>query len=401
MDATTDQVLQNIFRWHQPVLRQRKLPLKHLKALDAIVSCRTAERGTSLFRCEAQGTTVALHHACKHRSCWQCAQREKSVWVDTQQQRLINCAHFHVVFTLPQEYRVLWQYNTAWFTRTFFSVANATLMQLMKDPKHQGVTPGVLMALHTWGRQLSLHPHIHCVVTAGGETRAGKWKNSGDYLLPIAALTKLYRGKWQSLIREAFENGELLLPPDQNEHSFRRLHRSLYKKPWNVRIEPKYAHGRGVMLYLSRYLRGGPIHPRQIERCDADAISFRYKDHRTQKTKLLTLKPSEFIRRLLTHVPETGQHVVRHYGLYGGAARRRRDRCRAQLGYKPEQKPDARPREPLRCRCGAALRHLRIIQQRQWRKGNSLKARVLECWVQQGVEPVTAKAEKTSLQMRL
>jgi len=400
MDASTSQLLQNIFRFHEPSLRKRRLPLKHLKALDAIVSCRTADRGTSLFICDAEKATVALHHACKHRSCWQCAQREKVNWVNAQQERLIDCAHFHVVFTLPQEYRVLWQYNTAWFTRTFFAVVNETLRQLMKDPKHHGVTPGVLMALHTWGRQLSLHPHLHCVVTAGGEDSGGQWKDTGDYLLPIAMVKAVYRGKWQAAIRDAFDNGELLLPPDHDEGMFRSVHRALYRKAWSVRIEPKYAHGRGVMLYLSRYLRGGPIDPRQIERCDAERISFRYKDHRDSRTKLLTLKPAEFIRRLMMHVPEAGQHVVRHYGLYAGAARRRRERCRAQRGGRAEIVRETRSTTAPTCRCGAQLRYLRTVE-RRWRKGNSLRERLDDSFVQQTVEPVTAKAEKPSLRQRL
>ncbi len=400
MEASSSQLLQNIFRWYEPSLRARRMPLKHLKALDAIVSCRTADRGTSIFRCEAQGTTVVLHHACKHRSCWQCAQREKAVWVKTQQERLIDCAHFHVVFTLPQEYRVLWQYNTAWFTRTFFRVANETLMQLMKDPKHHAVTPGILMALHTWGRQLSLHPHIHCVVTAGGETTAKKWKDTGDYLLPIAVVKSLYRGKWQDAIRTAFDDGELVLPPDQTEAQFRSMHRSLYRKAWSVRIEPKYAHGRGVMLYLSRYLRGGPINPHQIERCDAERIGFRYKDHRDGRKKLLSLKPEEFLRRLMTHIPEPGQHVVRHYGLYGGAARERRNRCREQLGRTTEIAPEYRTLQPLKCRCGGILRHMRVIDP-TWRKGNSLKQLPRSKSVQQRVEPVSAKTKKISLRVRV
>ena len=400
MDASSSRLLQNIFCSHEPSLRARRLPLKHLKALDAIVSCRTPDRGTSLFSCEAEQKTVALHHACKHRSCWQCAQREKVAWVEAQQERLIDCAHFHVVFTLPQEYRVLWQYNTAWFTRTFFKVVNTTLRQLMMDQKHHGVTPGVLMALHTWGRQLSLHPHMHCVITAGGEDRAGQWKDTGDYLLPIAVVKALYRGKWQAAIKEAFDDGELALPPDHDARKFRAIHRALYRKPWAVRIEPKYAHGRGVMLYLSRYLRGGPIDPRQIEQCDSDRISFRYKDHRDGRTKLLRLKPAEFIRRLMMHVPETGQHVVRHYGLYAGAARRRRDRCHAHHGARPQVKRAVRSRACPTCRCGAPLTYLRTIEQPH-RKGNSLRKRLDDGFVQHNVEPVSTKAEKKSMRCRL
>jgi len=318
MDASSQKKLQNIFRWYEPVLRARKLPIKHLKALDAIVSCGKAERGSSLYRCDAEDKEFVVNHSCRHRSCWMCSQRSRAKWIDAQQERLLSCSHFHVVFTIPQTYRVLWQYNTAWFTDTFFRIVKQTLMQLMAQKKHHGVTPGILMTLHTWGRQLSLHPHLHCVVTAGGADPTGNWKDSGDFLLPIRVVKALYRGLFQSALKEAFENGEIVLPPDHERADFHRLYRRAYNQQWSVRIEPKYPHGYGVMKYLSRYLRGGPIHPNQIVHYDPNEIRFRYLDHRDKRHKILTLKPDEFIRRLLVHVPESGQHVVRHYGLYAG-----------------------------------------------------------------------------------
>jgi len=154
------------------------------------------------------------------------------------------------------------------------------------------------------------------------------------------------------------------------------------------------------MIYLSRYLRGGPINPNQIERCDAERISFRYKDHRDGRRKLLTLTPEEFLRRLLLHVPEAGQHVVRHYGLYAGAARTRRNRCRQALGLPEEQSvEDATDTAPT-CRCGRPLRLIGTYRPGR-RKGNSLEKRVAEGFVQQVDEPVTAEAEKTPPSLRL
>ena len=400
MDASSRRKLQNIFRWYEPVLRARKLPLKHLKALDAIVSCGTADRGSSLYRCDAEDKDFVVNHACRHRSCWMCSQRSRAKWIEAQQERLLNCSHFHVVFTVPQTYRVLWQYNTAWFTKTFFKIASQTLLRLMADRQHQGVTPGVLMTLHTWGRQLSLHPHLHCVVTAGGEDNEGKWKDSGDFLLPIRVVKALYRGLFQSALKEAFENGEIVLPPDHHPADFRRLYRRAYRLQWSVRIEPRYLHGYGVMRYLSRYLRGGPIHPKQIVHCDANQICFRYKDHRDKRHKVLTLKPDEFIRRLLIHVPENGQHVVRHYGLYAGAARRRRNRCREQISGTVECCSAERPKRPITCRCGAPLRLIgRYAAPRL--KANSLERALATLPVQQIDEAVKAQAEKTSLVLRL
>ena len=410
MDASHDnKLIQNIFRAHAPRLRASRLPIKHRKAIDAITTCRTAERGTSVYRCEAEGSVKSVHHSCRHRSCWLCAQRRRHQWVEAQSERLLDCGHFHVVFTLPAEYRTLWRFNRRWFVEALFATASSTLLELMKDERHQGVTPGIVMALHTWGRQLALHPHVHCVVTGGGLDRGGRWKSSGEYLLPVAVVKALYRGRLQARVKDAFEAGELSLPPDWDEDRFRRCYRQAYRKPWAVRIEPRYVHGRGVLKYLARYLRGGPLSPRQIVRCDARRIGFRYKDHRDGRRKVLELRPEEFTRRLLEHVPEDGQHGVRHYGLYGSAAREKRNRCRESVGGLSEVRLGERPRPvgPI-CRCGAPLVLLLRVRGRRSRKANSngmgharARASSDERFVQQVDEPDTASAEKRSLRLRL
>ena len=184
MNTAADKIIQNIFTCYQSKITQVRRPLKHLKAIDASVSCQSASRGSSVYECENEGTYQTIHHSCRHRSCSVCSNRQKHEWVERQQTRLLDCAHFHCVFTLPHEYHALWQYNQKWFVSTFFNVVKSTLLDLMKDEKHQGVEPGVLMAMHTWGRQLTLHPHIHCVVTAGGLKANGQCKDSSDFLLP-------------------------------------------------------------------------------------------------------------------------------------------------------------------------------------------------------------------------
>lgn len=399
MSYSSEFVLQNIFNCYKKQLLNKPLALKHRKAVDAITQCRTAAMGISAYECSKKRNLTLIAHSCRHRSCSICAARRRQQWIEAQQSRLLNCPHFHCVFTLPAEYHVLWQYNQKWFTSTFFEVVRSTLMDLIKDDSGQGIAPGVLMAMHTWGRQLNLHPHIHCVVTAGGLKTNGQWHNTGKFLIPARQARALYRGRFQNRIKAAFESGELKLPPDQNTASFKRTQKITYAKNWCVKIEEQYAHGLGILKYLSRYLRGGPLNTRQIVRCDSAQISFRYKDHRDKRTKVLNLKPQEFIRRILLHVPETGQHTVRHYGLYAGASRKKRNSCRERLGGLLEslENTEMKVTTNLLCRCCNTRMHLIWSMHPKPSKANSYKVELLKGHVQQADEPDIVQAKKTSL----
>ena len=319
--------MQNLFRYEFNDLVTSTHPLKNIKAIEAIKGCRTAEMGVSYFTCRDRHEVYERAHSCRHRSCPLCSEQSKQKWIEAEKSRLFDCPHYHVVFTVPHEYRVLWHYNEAWFTRTLFKLSSDTLLTLLKNKKHGGLTPGILMSLHTWGRQLNWHAHTHCLVTAGGLDQGDHWKSLDEYLLPIRLVKRFYRSRFQSAVRDAFVSGELQLPPDQSERQFWQSYRQVYKKEWSVRIEERYDHGKGVMLYLSRYLRGGPLNPEQLQSCNAKRVSFKYKDHRENRIKTLELKRDEFTRRVLLHVPVTGMHTVRHYGLYASAAKPKRERC--------------------------------------------------------------------------
>ena len=332
------------------------------------MQCRTPALGYRTYRCPNGHEEKPLYHSCRHRSCPLCAQKARHDWVERQKQRLLACAHYHVIFTLPHEYLPLWQYNRAWFTQTFFRVCRDTLIALLGDERFLGALPGILMTLHTWGRQLNYHPHIHCLVTAGGITAAGVWKPSaGDFLLPVRVVKTLYRGKLQAAIKAALKDGTLVCPGKTCMGELLQTHRALFQKQWSVRIQEKYAHGRGVMLYLSRYLKGSPLHPQQIVYCDSKRVVFRYLDHRDHKVKPLSLPMPEFIRRLLWHVPVPGIHVVRHYGLYASQCREQRNACRAVLGGCLEAAFSSRQseKEPIEwyCRtCGEALSYVYTVK---------------------------------------
>ena len=367
--AATDgnRLIQNIFNSCFPSFDQSSLPLKDIKAARAIMECRTAALGYRTYRCPRAHEDKQIYHSCRHRSCPLCAEKARHDWVERQKQRLLNCAHYHVIFTLPHEYLPLWHYNRAWFIQTFFGVCRDVLITLLGDERYLGALPGILMTLHTWGRQLNFHPHIHCLVTAGGLAATGVWKRSeGEFLLPVRVVKSLFRGKLQAAIKAALQDGTLVSPAATTVQQLLQTHRALYQKPWSVRIQEQYAHGRGVMLYLSRYLKGGPFNPNQILYCDSKRMVFRYPDHRDRKIKALSLRMPEFIRRLLWHVPVPGLHVVRHYGLYASQCRAQRNICRAALGGELEEgmATEQGDKEPTiwYCRtCGEALRYLYTV----------------------------------------
>ena len=404
MENTDRFLLQNIIRCYKNQLLSKPLALKHIKAIEAIDGCRTGARGVSAYECDKHQHLSLIGHSCRHRSCSLCSLRSRTQWVNEQKKRLLNCPHFHCVFTMPEEYRVLWQYNQKWFTATFFEVVRSCLMDMIKDESKHALTPGILMAMHTWGRKMNLHPHIHCVVTGGGLDFAGKWKETGSYLLPGRQVRVLYRGRFQARIKDAFNADELKLPPDHDSKTFWNAYKAAYAKTWCVRVEEQYAHGRGVLLYLSRYLRGGPVHPSQLVRCDSERIGFRYKDHRDKKLKVLELQPKEFVRRLLLHVPEPGQHMVRHYGLYAGAAKRKRNKCREVLGGLLEcLKAEKETKEtPMECRCCGSTMRLKWALFPKRSKGNSYRVESSAEWyVQQGDEPVNGQGKKKITALRL
>ena len=292
---------------------------------------------------------------------------------------------------------MLWRYNQKWFTATFFDVVRSTLMDMMKNDTGHGVVPGILMSMHTWGRQLTLHLHIHCVVTGGGLDAENRWKDTGKFLLPGRQIKSLYRGRFQEKIKEAFEAHQLELPPDHNRRDFYALYKAANSKSWCVRIEKQYAHGTGVLVYLSRYLKGGPINPSQIVSCDDNKIGFRYKDHRDKRLKILKIKPKEFIRRLLMHVPEQGQHMVRHYGLYAGAAKVKRSICREQLGGLAEAVESRNEKEKVELKCRSCWMSLTwkwsVYPERK--KGNSYKVETLVRYIQK--RPVQRRLSKCSV----
>jgi hypothetical protein len=333
--------LQSIFRERfESFSRTRRLSQQHRKAAQAIIQCRSMALGGHVKKCPNGHVEGVWYNSCGHRSCPQCCHLSRERWLEKQKARLLGCDHFHVIFTIAHELEELWRLNTRVLIEVLFQSARDTLFELLADERHLGALVGVMMSLHTWGRTLSLHPHVHCLVTGGGLTPTGEWKAvRNGYLVPVAVTRSLFRGKFLDRVRKALERGQLVLPQEMSESKLKNLLNRLGRKKWNVCIRERYSYGGGVISYLARYVRGGPISNQKLLCVDEVGVTLRYRDHRDGKVKPMTLTAEQFIGRALWHVPEKGMQVIRHYGLYGRCGKKLRDKCRAQLGQAAEQTP--------------------------------------------------------------
>ena len=351
-------------------------------AFRAIRACRTAELGGHVARCENGHVVRAWYNACRHRSCPRCSFHRVQKWLERQVKTLLGCAHHHIIFTVPHELNALWLGNYVLLGELLFAAARDALFELAADPRHLGAKPGVIMSLHTWGQQLPLHPHVHCLVTAGGVDREWRWVPSRRRgLLPAEPLKQLFRGKFLYGLRGLATARRLRLPADWDVDKAKALCLALEHKRWNVHILDRYENPSGVLNYLGRYLHGGPIGESRLVSFDGETVTFRYRDYRDKgpegpRQKLMSLARDEFVRRFLQHVAPTGFHLVRSYGIYrrGGSTEEARRRVRTALPVGPElhaalcaraaaaidESLEVRPDDPRCPQCAAPV-HLQIV----------------------------------------
>jgi hypothetical protein len=335
MAVTLQQILQTSFTAYATTHR---VPQRVWRAARAVMSCRTATLGGHVRRCPQGHVTAIWDNSCRQRACPRCCSQRISQWLDGWQEQMLPTAHFHIIFTLPSELHERWQWNRARMAEVLFGRVRATLLTLLDDPKWLGATPGILAALHRWGRTLTRHPHVHCLVSGGGLTGDGQWQAvRTGYLLPVAVVRALFRGKVLGALEELWLTGQLTTPPHWDDAGVRRVLGTAARQQWNIRVAERYPHGRGVMKYLARYVRGGPIKAHRFVAFDGEQITFRYGNPRDldevgpPRPAALTLKVEECLRRWSEQVPLPGVHTVRAWGLYASTQRRRLAAGREQL----------------------------------------------------------------------
>ena len=355
MEAT----LRSIFRKEFAGYRQQHgLSMDQYKAAQAIMDCQSEALGHESWACLEDGHEEIEYHSCRHRSCPRCHQARTHDWLNQIKGRLLPCDHYHVVFTLPHELNPIWHFNRRWCSDHLFRTSAECLRELLRDERYLGAEVGLISSLHTWGRTLSFHPHMHVLVTGGGLADGDWCPVRGGYLVPVAVLKAKFRGKWLNWLNRAYASGDIQLPSDWRDSDWSKALRQVARKHWNVRIQERYTHGVGVAAYPSRYIRGGAIKDRRLISHERGRVSFQYRDHRDGREKSMVLRSNDFMSRVLWHVPVNGQHTIRYYGLYVPGAEVKRGLVREALGAAVEKKePRARQKERNCPQCGSALYH--------------------------------------------
>lgn len=284
------------------------------RVLSAITLCRTAALGGHVDVCRACGHEHPAYNSCRNRHCPKCQSLAQEKWICARAKRVLPAAHFHVVFTLPSELRALARFRPKLVYAALFTAASDTLLELGRS--RVGAELGVTMVLHTWTRDLRLHPHVHALVTAGGLANDGHWAPSNSkYLFPVDVMGALLRGKMMHALsrlhaRGHFEGFDGLRDPE----AFARLMARLAKIRWIVYAKRPFHHVDHVLRYLGRYTHRVGIANSRLVDVTGDAVTFRTKNGKT-----VTLAPVEFLRRFLLHVLPDAFKKIRHYGLYAGA----------------------------------------------------------------------------------
>jgi hypothetical protein len=255
-------------------------------------------------------------NSCRNRHCPGCNALKQHRWIEQREQRLLPTPHFHVVFTVPAQLRSVALHDRSAFFAILFEAASQTLLALAADPKRLGAQPAITAILHTWTRDLSFHPHVHCIVSGGGLTADGKWAAARrDHLFPVKVLSRLFRGKMLAALRNAAGTGKLHVgdtPADQVR--FAATCNAVQRKDWVVYCKKPFGGPEQLLKYLGRYTHRVAISNARI--LDVDDKSVRFL---TKNGKSATLKCQEFIRRFLLHVLPSGFVKIRHYGLLAPA----------------------------------------------------------------------------------
>ena len=331
--------LADIFRLYGPAYLDRfgrHMPPSHRRALTDLRDCRTAAMGGRLYVCDRCGRPHYAYHSCRHRACPKCHGTDTHAWLEARRRDLLPVPYFHLVFTVPAALRHLLRSHQKALYPLLMKAAAEALIRLGADPHYVGGQLAVLAILHTWSRTLVYHPHVHCLVPAGGLSPAGRWLPARrNFLVPVRALSKLFAGRFLALAAQALP--EVRIPA------------SARRQPWVVHCKPTVHGTDRVLRYLARYVHRVALTNYRILSVGDDQVTFGYSTVADGRGRTMTLPAIEFIRRFLQHVLPKGLHKVRYYGLWAASCRPRLADLQAALAsadQQPAAPPPDQPAEP-------------------------------------------------------
>ena len=308
----------DVLRLEQAHLHELGLNSWQSRTLHAIRKCRTMALGGHIDKCTKCHKMHLLFHSCRNRHCPTCQGHKVAEWIQKREQELLPVPYFHVVFTIPDHLHTVALHAPGKLYAILFKTAWQTLSQFAENPKHLGAQLGMISVLHTWGQNLSLHPHLHCIVPSGGVTKAGYWKNTksksgksnAKFLFNVKAMSKVFRAKFVAELRKEL--------PDLPQS----LYDGLFKKKWMVFAKSAFKTNKSVIGYLGRYTHKIAISNYRILNIDKEqrTVTFSLKDYRKGGKKATqTLSTKEFIRRFAMHILPRGFTRIRHFGILSSA----------------------------------------------------------------------------------
>lgn len=357
-----------LLRYLPAYRRGHALSAHQAKVLGSITKCRTAALGGHVCACTECGCTKVFYNSCRDRHCPTCQSLATERWLAGRREELLPVQHYHLVFTLPPCLLGLLRYNERLAYGELFRQAWSSLRTLCADKKYLGARPGMLAVLHTWGQNLHYHPHIHCLVPAGGLSFDGRrWcvTKHQSYLVPVRALSRLFRGRLVGALRILFREGHLRLPPSTS--SLRVILDQAMRTEWVVYAKPPFSGPDKLLNYLGRYVKRVAISNQRILGLRQGRVRFAYRDYADRdRRKVMELDVQEFIRRFVQHILPGGFCKVRYYGILATRNRQTRlARCHALLCSEYARRAPAAwrdlyreltGRDPLVCaHCGSGI----------------------------------------------
>ena len=328
--------LADVVRRFSPLMPE--LPGEQRRVLSDIAVCRTAALGGHMETCDQCGHQRPAYNSCRNRHCPKCQASACATWLDEQAADLLPVPYFHVVFTLPNAFNSLALGNKRVVYGLLFQAVSRTLLQVAADPKRLGAQIGFLAVLHTWGQNLYLHPHLHCVVPGGGLSPDGAWKAClPGFFLPVRVLSRLFRRLFLDALEKAYADGELRffaeLEPLREASAFTQYLAPVRQTEWVVYAKPPFGGPPQVIEYLGRYTHRVAISNQRLVALEDGQVSFRWKDYRhADKQQVTTVSAEEFIRRFLLHALPPGFQRIRYFGLLANCHRAGKLRlCRQEL----------------------------------------------------------------------